>query len=497
MDVENERRNTRAPELYREHYRPQFHFSAPRNWLNDPNGLVWCNGLFHLFYQHNPTGNEWGNMHWGHAVSKDLVHWDVRPLALHADPLGVGYIFSGSIVVDHKNSSGLGRNGRAPMVALYTSCDTLGVQTQSLAFSLDEGETWEQYRGNPVIENAGVRDSRDPKVFWHEPTQAWVMSLAVYDHVEFHQSTNLVQWKLLSEFRNEHDPNNGVYECPDLFPLRTDGGEERWVLIVSLGPAQVPRRESIKYYVGDFDGTRFSTRQKTDLWLDHGADCYGAVTWWGVPESDGRCLLIGWMNNWRYANALPTYPWRGNMTVPRTLHLVEGRAGPELRAMPVKELASLRRQTVTIDPHPVESAAVRSAFAGLPADLLDLDLVFSWKADGAGVFGLRFLNSTGEAATVLVDLQRHELSVDRTNVGQRIPNPKFAEKFVAPLRRLDGRVALRIVKDRTSVEVFGDDGRAVISANLFFDEPFTGVVAVGRGDVSIQGNVSILQSVWN
>ena len=497
MDVKNERRNTRAPELYREHYRPQFHFSAPRNWLNDPNGLVWLNGLFHLYYQHNPTGNEWGNMHWGHAVSRDLLHWDVRPLALHADPLGVGYIFSGSIVVDHTNSSGLGRDGRAPMVALYTGCDTLGVQTQSLAFSLDEGETWQQYRGNPVIGNPRVRDFRDPKVFWHEPTKAWVMSLAVYDHVEFYQSTNLLQWKLLSEFRNEHDPNNGVYECPDLFPLRTDSGEEKWVLIVSLGPAQVPRRESIKYYVGDFDGTRFLTRQKLDLWLDHGADCYGAVTWSGVPESDGRCLLIGWMNNWRYANALPTYPWRGSMTVPRTLHLVEGRAGPELRSLPVVELASLRRQTVTIETQPIESSAVRSVFSALSADVLDLDLVFSWTGDGAGVFGVRFANATGDEATVLVDPQRQQLSVDRTQVGQRIPNAKFAEKFVAPLRRMAGGVALRIVKDRSSVEAFGDDGRAVISANLFFDEPFTSVFVVGPGDVSLQGRVSILQSVWN
>lgn len=496
MSGNQSRRRAQPPELYQEKFRPQFHYSAPRNWLNDPNGLIWFNGQFHLFFQHNPTGNEWGNMHWGHVVSKDLLHWTERPLALHADPLGLGYMFSGSVVADQDNRSGLGSAGRVPLIALYTSCDTFGVQTQSLAFSLDEGGTWEHYSENPVIENPGVRDFRDPKVFWHEPTRKWVMSLAVYDHVDLYQSENLIEWTFLSRFDRQHDPKAGVYECTDLFPLRTEAGVEKWVLIVSLGPVQTRRDESVKYYVGDFDGTTFVTRQIGDLWLDHGPDCYGAVTWTGMPERDDRRILIGWMNNWRYANSLPTYPWRGNMTLPRTLHLAGGREGLELRSLPVAELASLRQAIFRLEKCPLESDSARELFSSLPADLLDLDLTFSWTGGCPQPFGVRFSNPTGDEATVLIDLEKLLLTVDRSRVGQRIPDLKFAECFAARLRWPDGAMTLRIVKDRASVEVFGDEGKAVISANLFFDAPFKTVTALGGDGVFVQGIVSTLRSVW-
>jgi fructan beta-fructosidase len=483
--------------LYDEKYRPQLHFSAPKNWLNDPNGLVWRNGVYHLFYQYNPTGNEWGNMHWGHAVSKNLVDWDVRPLALHAEPLGLGYMFSGCAVFDSENTSGLGSKDNAPMAAVYTSCSTDGIQAQSLAYSLDEGETWTQYASNPVIENIGIRDFRDPKVFWHASTRKWVMTLAADDHVEFYTSLNLIDWELVFRFGQQLGSHEGVWECPDLFPIKTKVGETKWALLISVSTEGSERDESIQYFIGDFNGQEFEPQHRHEIWIDHGADNYGAVTWDGMPSEDGRRVMIGWMNSWKYANAVPTYPWRGNMTIPREIRLVDGEHGYELASLPVEEVKQLRVETIDISPAQVGSDAVQALFTKLPVDLLDIDATFSWADQSPESFGIRFANATGEAVIITVDLSSNQLVVDRTTVGQRIPNKKFAERFEARLRQIDKSFTLRVIKDRASVEVFGDDGRAVISANLFFDEPFDDVAVSSQGDVQISGEASVLRSIWS
>ncbi len=483
-------------DLYNEKYRPQFHYSAPCNWLNDPNGLVWHDGIYHLFYQHNPTGNDWGNMHWGHATSRDLVHWDNRPVALNAEPMGVGYIFSGCAVADPANSSGLATAGEVPLIALYTSCTTDGIQSQSLAYSLDDGETWRQYAANPVIENPGIRDFRDPKVFWHEESEQWVLALAANDHIEFYRSHNLIHWEHASRFSKPYGSNQGVWECPDLFPLVTDDGEIKWVLIVSVCPEHSARDESVQYFIGDFDGVRFESESTEIMWLDYGADNYGAITWDGVPKDDGRRIMIGWMSSWRYAREVPTFPWRGNMTIPRELRLVSSGRGLELATLPVREVENIRANIARIDRVSADDPNLQAVFARLSPELLDLDLLFEWPASAARSFGVRFTNSSGEKLSIAVHTGTGTLVVDRTAVGQRVPNPKFARRFEAPLRETDGKFNLRVIKDRASVEVFGDEGRAVISANLFYDAPFERVELFCLGDVDVSGEVSTLKSIW-
>ena len=496
MVAKLKRRELESPPLFAEKFRPQLHFSSPRNWLNDPNGLVWNDGVFHLFYQYNPTGNDWGNMHWGHATSKNLVDWDQRPIALHAEPLGLGYMFSGCAVIDHKNSSGLGEAGESPMVAVYTSCDVAGIQAQSVAYSVDNGETWTQYEGNPVISNPGIRDFRDPKVLWHEATQKWVLTLAADDHVEVYRSQNLIHWEHVLRFAKPFGSHQGVWECPDLYPMQSPDGETKWVLVVSVSTEHSKRDESIQYFIGDFDGEDFTPQHNEEMWLDHGADNYGAVSWDNVPAQDGRRIMIGWMSSWRYAKDMPTYPWRGNMSIPREIRMVHGEHGYALASLPVREVEELRIDSLAIELAPADSKAVRSLFAELPPELLDFDLSFRWPDGETRSFGLRFTNANGEKVAIAVYTDARTLIVDRTTVGQKIPNPKFAQRFEAPLRELQGNLNLRVIKDRASVEVFGDDGRAVISANLFYDEPFEAATTFGDNDVLVEGNVSILRSIW-
>ena len=485
-----------APRLYTEKYRPHLHFSAAENWLNDPNGLVWHDGVFHLYYQYNPTGNDWGNMHWGHAVSTNLVEWEHRPVALKAEPWGVGYMFSGCAVIDHDNRSGLGQGGKPPMIAIYTSCNVAGIQAQSIAVSHDNGESFSQYPGNPVIENPGTRDFRDPKVIWHEESAHWVLALAADDHIELYRSENLIDWQRTSRLMKPYGSHKGVWECPDLFPMRTRDGEQKWVLTVSVSTEHSERDEQVQYFVGEFDGTTFTPQSEEEMWLDYGADNYGAVTWDGVPAEDGRRIMIGWMSSWRYAREMPTYPWRGNMTIPRELRLFRTSRGFELSNLPVQEFASLRTAPRQVARSAVTSDAVQQLFDALAPELLDLELSFSWPKGESRSFGLRFTNANGEKAAIAYYTGTDTLIVDRTQVGIEIPNPRLAERFEAPVRDIEGSIDLRIIKDTASVEVFANDGRTVISANLFYDEPFDKVTIFGADDVNVEGEVSVPRSIW-
>jgi fructan beta-fructosidase len=285
---------------YIEAFRPQYHFTPPKNFMNDPNGLVYYKGEYHLFYQHNPFGDAWGHMSWGHAVSTDLVHWRNLPIALFEEDQLM--VFSGSAVVDWKDSSGLCRNpdpvDKSCLLAFYTGHGK-GKQTQNVAYSNDRGRTWTNYSGNPVID-INSNGFRDPKVFWHETTQKWIMVtvLAGEKKVRFYGSTDLKKWDLLSDF-GPAGATGGAWECPDLFPLQIENpqNESKWVLIVNINPGGVAGGSGGQYFVGQFDGIRFTNDnpESQKLWVDYGRDFYAAVSWSDIPSSDGRRLWLGWM----------------------------------------------------------------------------------------------------------------------------------------------------------------------------------------------------------
>ena len=323
-----------------DHYRPLFHFSPPAHWMNDPNGLVWYEGEWHLFYQHNLDGK----LHWGHAVSADLTRWTPLPTALFPD--ADGDVWSGSAVVDVEDVSGF-FGGGSGLIAFWTHHNTLapprGPQAQCLSFSRDRGRTWTPYAGNPVVPNPHIADFRDPKVIHHKPSGQWVMAVAVFDRIHFYTSPDLKCWTFGSAFGEGQGSHAGVWECPDLFPLSVDGspGESRWVLIVSISGEGCVRTQ---YFVGDFDGANFRSENpaETILWSDGGMDNYAAVSWANVPSADGRRLWIGWMNNWAYAWDVPTVGWKGTMTLPREVRLRRMPEGIRLTQTPVRELETRR-----------------------------------------------------------------------------------------------------------------------------------------------------------
>ena len=310
------------PAAYDQAYRPQYHFSPRVNWTNDPNGLVYFEGEYHLFYQYNPFGDVWGHMSWGHAVSRDLLHWQELPVALPEEH-GV-MIFTGSTVVDARNTSGFCSGGKPCMVAVYTGHTPAApprpaLQTQNLAYSNDRGRTWTKYSGNPVL-NLNLADFRDPDVFWAEQARRWVMAVALpNDHkVLFYGSPDLKTWERMSEF-GPAGATGGQWECPTLteIPVAGSRGETRWVLKMGVNPGGLQGGSGEQYFVGTFDGRRFTNDNppSTTLWTDYGKDCYCALTFNGLPRGESP-IMIGWMSNWQYAAKVPTAPWRGQMTIP-------------------------------------------------------------------------------------------------------------------------------------------------------------------------------------
>lgn len=467
----------RSAEYYREPFRPGYHFTPELNWMNDPNGLVHHGGEWHLFYQHNPHGNSWGHMSWGHAVSRDLVRWQHLPIALHEE-YGV-MAFSGSCVVDSANTSGFGSEGRTPMVAIYTGHGH-GRQTQDLAYSLDRGRSWTKYAGNPVLD-VGEADFRDPKVFFHEPTNRWVMvvALAVQKKVRFYGSTDLKDWTLLSEFGPAGFPGKPNWECPDLFELPIEGapGESRWVLHVSMGGGAVAGGSGSEYFVGSFDGTTFTPDRRESRWVDHGRDFYAPITYSNVPREDGRRIWIGWMNNWE-TNLVPTSPWRSAMSIPRSLTLT--RSGDALLLMqgPVEELRTLRGERVAVGPVDLEEG--KDAMPH-PMKGQRLEIVAEFEAGTATEFGLRVLKGKTEETVVGYDATAGKLFVDRTHSGVVDFHPAFAGRHAGPLAAEGGRVQLHVFVDSSSVEVFGGDGSTVITDLVFPRPDSDGVELYAKG----------------
>jgi fructan beta-fructosidase len=445
-------------------FRPQFHFTPERNFMNDPNGLVFFEGRYHLFFQHNPFENKWGHMSWGHAVSRDLVHWRRRQVAI---PEGEGWmIFSGSAVVDWRDTTKFAGASakRPPLVAIYTSHRD-GRQAQSLAYSLDGGDSWAKYSGNPVLD-IGKADFRDPKVFWHEPARKWIMVVALSpEHkIQFYAAPDLIHWSLLGSFGPE-GATNGVWECPDLFQLTAPDGGKKWILSVNLGDGAPAGGSGGQYFIGNFDGNTFSNANApgVKLWHDYGKDFYAAVSYNDVPPRDGRRVWIGWMNNWQYAEKTPTSPWRSAQAFPRELALRNAPDGLRLIQHPVKELALLRSASLSMKD--VDLPEGETPLPSKDGVVFEGDALFD--PGTSREFGWKVRASDREWTTIGYDVAARQLFVDRTSSGDTGFSDRFSGRHSGPLPPKGGKIRIHILVDRSSVEVFGNDGETVITEQIF------------------------------
>lgn len=459
------KRAANVPDYALEKHRPQIHFTPKTGWMNDPNGMVYYNGTYHLMYQHNPDSTVWGPMHWGHATSKDLIHWEHQPIALYPDSLGT--IFSGSAVVDLANTSGFGKDGKPPLVAIFTHHDHAGersgssvYQNQSIAYSVDEGRTWVKYSGNPVVKNPGIKDFRDPKVSWHQATQKWVMALATLDRITFYTSPNLKDWTKESEFGKDVGAHGGVWECPDLFPLDVNG-KTVWVLLVSINPGGPNGGSATQYFTGDFDGKTFTPYQTDTRWIDYGPDNYAGITW---SNTGKRKLFMGWMSNWLYANVVPTQRWRSAMTLPRELRLEQVGERYFLRSTPVKELDRISGKTITVNSIDATNYNLTKQmnFAAVPARL-------SFQADSIRDFTVVFANKAGQELVIGYERSSNQYFIDRRNAGDAAFNKDFAARHTAPRIATGSGMNLTLIIDNASLELFADGGLSVMTAIFFPD----------------------------
>lgn len=496
--------------LYHEPYRPQFHFSPPHNWMNDPNGLVYFDGEYHLFYQHFPDSNVWGPMHWGHAVSTDLVHWENLPIAIYPD--SAGYIFSGSAVVDLKNTSGFGEGTQPPMVAMYTIHDPMkdraGLndrESQGIAYSNDKGRTWTKYPGNPVIPNPGEeRDFRDPKVFWDGGSGQWIVVLAVKDHVAFWGSPDLKSWRHLSDWGTQYGGHGGVWECPDLFPLTdTATGETKWILIVNINPGAPNGGSGTQYFTGTFNGKEFTMDDNLKdqvsggqgIWLDYGMDDYAGVTWSNAPLAPDRRLWIGWMSNWEYATVVPTTDWRSACTLPRELSLIQTSHGYRLASHPVQALEQLRQESRTISPARIDS----TLDLGEIPSIFELELDFQLPESDDFSIGLVLENEAKESYRIGYDSRSNQFYSDRTAAGDHSFSDRFAAGNHTAPRISDNRhLHLHLYFDVASAELFVDDGSTVMTEIYFPSTPFSRLKLQASGNpVEMTGaTIYPLHSIW-
>jgi len=504
---------TPADVTYQEPHRPQYHFSQPAMWMNDPNGLVYYQGEYHLFYQYYPSDTIWGPMHWGHAVSRDLVHWDHLPVALYPDDLG--YIFSGSAVVDWQNTSGFGKDGEPPLVAIFTyhnpelaKAKGKNHEYQGIAFSNDRGRSWTKYSENPVLPNTQkLQDFRDPKVFWHERSNRWVMALSATDHVQFWASGNLREWRKLSEFGREWGAHGGVWECPDLVEMPVAGTPDtRWVLLLNLNPGGPQGGSGTQYFVGDFDGTTFTLddgfRQTLEtreaVWLDSGKDNYAGVTWADIPEEDGRTLFIGWMGNWEYAQQVPTWPWRSAMTLPRELTLAKIGDNYRVLSRPVDELAQLRSGTWRVESRLLADGETVPLPTPFPIATSEVILELQLPADGRQVVSVELTNEIGEMYRIGYDGFTNEFFSDRTSSGISGFSDQFAGVHRSPRLTRDRRLRFHIFFDVASAELFADGGANVMTELFFPSRPFSQLSIRADGqDVELsRATVYQLESIW-
>ena len=466
-------------------YRPSYHFSPAKGWMNDPNGMVYLDGTYHLFFQHNPDTTVWGPMHWGHATSTDLIHWQEHPIALFPDSLGT--IFSGSAVVDKDNTAGFGANA---LVAIFTHHNheienqKTGLhEYQSIAYSLDKGASWTKYDGNPVLPNPGIWDFRDPKVMWHDQSSQWLMTLATKQSITFYGSKNLKEWTRLSEFGNDVGAHGGVWECPDLLHFSTAEGD-KWVLLVSINPGGPNGGSATQYFIGDFDGTTFRSDQQDIRWMDYGPDNYAGVTF---SNTGDRHILIGWMSNWAYANAVPASTWRSGMTIARTLSLEKVDDQWHLGSLPlmegkhdadIRELGELSLSNGGLDMREFIKNA-NGAFE------------LSFSIDTVVTFDLALSNKNNDELRIGYDVAASQYFVDRSKAGDVAFSSEFIDRTTAPRIAKTSVMTYRMLVDRNSVEVFADQGLSNLSSLFFIEEPLdflkmTSEIPITLKDVNVK-----------
>lgn len=450
----------------KESFRPVYHHTPAYGWMNDPNGMFYKDGVYHLYFQYNPYGSVWGNMHWGHSTSTDLMHWKFEGCAIVPDAWGA--IFSGSCVVDHENTAGFGKEA---VVAFYTSAKSTpwgDIQMQSMAYSLDNGKTFTKYEGNPIL-TSSEKDFRDPKVFWYAPGKHWVMILAVGQHMEIYSSVNLKEWKKESEFGAMQGAHGGVWECPDLVEIPVKGTrEKKWVLICNLNPGGPFGGSAAQYFVGSFDGKKFVNESPTQTkWMDWGKDNYATVTWNNAP--DGRCIALGWMSNWQYANNVPTRQYRSANTLARDLTLY--REGQELylKSTPSVEVKKARGKKVSIPSFKVsEKHEIVNLFEEKQG-AYEVEIVI--QNAGASKIAFCLLNDKGEKVSMYYDLNRKQFVMDRSESGTVDFSKDFPAVTVAPVN-VDKELTLRLFVDRSSIEAFGEDGKFVMTNLVFPSQPY-------------------------
>ncbi len=477
---------------YAEPYRPQIHFTPAAHWMNDPNGMVYSNGVYHLFYQYYPGSSVWGPMHWGHATSTDLIHWKHQPVALFPDSLG--YIFSGSAVVDKNNTSGFGKNGKAPLVAIYTSHDAEAekkskedFERQAIAYSLDDGKTWTKYKGNPVIPNAGIRDFRDPKVSWYKKDKKWIMILAEKDHVTFYSSPNLKEWQREGSFGSDIGAHGGVWECPDFFPLPLNG-KEVWVVTVSINPGAPNGGSGTQYFTGRFNGKTFMPDDTTTKWMDYGTDNYAGVTW---SNTGSRRISLGWMSNWNYATTVPTETWRSANTLPRELVLQEVKGTVYLASVPVKELNKIATPFKTL-------TNIKASNYTVPGtQSLHSPYRITLTANALSDLFFTFSNAAGEQLVAGYDKKKNEYFIDRTHAGESSFNKEFASRHTAPRLSLSRNIKLTLIMDNASLELFADNGLSVMT-DIFFPKSLLNQISIQADESLTLKTLAIdkLSRIW-
>ncbi len=476
---------------YQEVHRPQFHYSPQKNWMNDPNGMVYFDGEYHLFYQHDKYEKVFGDMSWGHAISTDLIHWKEYPKAIVPDSDSLGFIFSGSAVVDKNNTAGFGANA---LIAIYTN--TSPKQQQSMAYSTDKGRTWTKYSGNPIIKNeegdAIPDDFRDPKVLWHKESERWIMSLAVQDHVEFWSSNNLKNWTKESEFGKELGSHGGVWECPDLFELPADGiiNNKRWVLLVSMNPGGPNGGSATQYFIGDFNGKDFTPYQTDTRWVDYGTDNYAGVTWSNI---ENRAIAIGWMSNWQYAGKVPTQPWRGAHTFPRELKLKSIDNTFYLTSEPVKELNKIISNTKSM-----QDVTIKGNF-DLSEKIKNFNsqLLLQLKSEQIEDYSIVLSNDQGEELIVGFDKQANQYYIDRSKTGKTDFDNGFGKKHIAPRISKGKHTDVTLLIDAASVELFADNGLTVMTDIFFSNKPMNKVSIQSTTGIKLyELSYSKVEKIW-
>ena len=492
-----------------DYYRPEYHHTPLYGWMNDANGLVYKDGEYHLYFQYNPYGSKWGNMHWGHSVSKDLVHWQHLDPAIARDTLG--HIFSGSTVIDKNNSAGYGKDA---MIAFYTSASDEHGQIQCMAYSNDNGRTYTKYEKNPILTPFdGLKDFRDPKVFWYEPAQKWYMIVSADKNMRFYSSTDLKQWEYLSQFGEGYGVQPNQFECPDFIQLPVDGNKDnmKWVMIVNINPGCPFGGSATEYFIGDFDGKEFKcdTDKSVTKWLDFGKDHYATVCF---SNTGDRIIAVPWMSNWQYANVTPIRQYRGANALPRELSLYTKNGEIYMAANVVKETEALRKSTRNVESLSVEGETVIDSITdGLNSGVeLEMDIV----PGKAQTVGFDIMNAKGEKTKIYLDLKAGRAVMDRTESGliafgekaephfkenhdrRKTESINYINDFAlgtwAPLSLCEGKsYHLNVFVDKCSVELFVDGGRIAMTNLVFPTEVYNSLRFYTEGGKAEVKNLSI------